>query len=120
MPGSYEELFHSVGKEEFMLLFRSNSSNVKIDKELGKCQSVIWGVTHGHLFAVNELSRNKLERAIGVIYKPATERYSHYFNCKLSQQFDCVIHIDNTTALEPLDDASVININEPETYPMGL
>lgn len=61
-----------------------------------------------------------MERAIGVIYNPDTENYSHYFNCKMSQQFDCAIHIDTTTALEPLDARSVVNVNEPETYPMGL
>jgi erythromycin esterase-like protein len=40
MAGSYEELFHSVGKEEFLLLFRSNVTGIKIDKELGTCQTV--------------------------------------------------------------------------------
>jgi len=104
LSGSYEELFHSVGQDEFMLLFRVNDgSGIKVDKEL-----------------VQELSKNRLERAIGVIYRPDTERQSHYFNCKLSSQFDSLIHIDRTNAVQPLDAESVINENEPETYPVGL
>src|SRR5439155_17034429 len=43
------------------------------------------------------------ERAIGVVYRPDTERHSHYFHCQMSRQFDAVIHIDHTNAVEPLD-----------------
>ena len=49
-----------------------------------------------------ELSRYRLERAIGVIYLPRTERQSHYFLARLSKQFDVVIHFDVTSAVEPL------------------
>jgi len=55
---------------------------------------------------INELS-NKVrlrERAIGVIYSPETELQSHYFDAKISLQFDAVIHIDTTSALKPLPD----------------
>jgi hypothetical protein len=43
-----------------------------------------------------------LERAIGVLYLPRTERASHYFVAWLSRQFDAVFHLDETGALEPL------------------
>ena len=44
-----------------------------------------------------------LERAIGVIYRPDTERASHYFHARLPHQFDAVFHLDETEAVEPLD-----------------
>ena len=43
------------------------------------------------------------ERAIGVIYRPETERLSHYFEARLPDQFDAIIHLDETRALEPLE-----------------
>lgn len=66
----------------------------------------------------------RLERAIGVVYLPESERRSHYFNADLVRQFDAVIHLDETRALEPLDkveetkDAGDIEV--PEAYPSGL
>jgi erythromycin esterase-like protein len=66
------------------------------------------------------LNSGQLERAIGVIYLPETERYSHYFFADLADQFDVVIHFDETTALEPLDRTSTWDKGElPETYPSG-
>jgi erythromycin esterase-like protein len=63
----------------------------------------------------------RLERAIGVIYRPQTERLSHYFEARVARQFDALIHIDETTALEPLEPTSVWEEGElPETYPVGL
>ncbi len=60
-------------------------------------------------------------RAIGVIYQPATERQSHYYHVRPSEQFDAIIHIENTRALEPLEPTSVWVAGEtPETYPTGL
>lgn len=100
---SYEHLFHSVGIPNFMLHFRSNSPAVPIDKEL-----------------VSKLEVPRLERAIGVIYRPDTERWSHYFDCKISKQFDTIIHMDHTSALKPLDTTSQEEPQEPETYPFGL
>ena len=65
--------------------------------------------------------RRRLERAIGVIYRPETERISHYFNAELSAQFDAVIHLDDTRALEPLERTpGWVSGEVPETYPTAL
>lgn len=74
---SYEHLFHSTGLDRFFL-----DLNVP---------------------AAEALRETMLERAIGVIYQPQTERASHYFVTSLAQQFDAVFHLDETAALEPLD-----------------
>lgn len=61
----------------------------------------------------------RLERAIGVIYRPETEPASHYFHASLPRQFDEWLWIDETTAVEPVrvreDPAKT-----PETFPFGL
>jgi erythromycin esterase-like protein/predicted phosphoribosyltransferase len=63
----------------------------------------------------------RLERAIGVVYRPETERISHYFHARLASQFDAVVHIDETHALEPLELSSEWEAGElPETYPWGV
>ena len=63
----------------------------------------------------------RLERAIGVLYLPETERQSHYFHARLSSQFDYVLHFDETRALEPLERTSLWESGElAETYPSGL
>ena len=62
----------------------------------------------------------RLERAIGVIYRPETERWSHYFHARLAGQFDAVIHIDETRAVEPLERTAGWQEGEvPETFPTG-
>lgn len=62
----------------------------------------------------------RLERAIGVIYRPHTERGSHYFDALLAAQFDAVIHLDRTRALEALERSGLWDRGEPpETYPSG-
>ncbi len=67
------------------------------------------------------MSVPRLERAIGVIYRPQTERGSHYFEARLGDQFDALIHLDHTTALEPLERTSLWDAGEPpETYPSGI
>ncbi len=67
------------------------------------------------------LSEPRLERAIGVIYRPETELQSHYFEAQLAQQFDAVIHVDHTRALEPLERTPLWDRGEPaETFPSGL
>jgi len=67
------------------------------------------------------LADPRLERAIGVIYRPESERWSHYFGASLSRQFDAVVHIDTTCALTPLDrDVALQHAEEPETYPSGI
>jgi len=93
---SYELLFHETGIPNFFLNLR--------DDELKEI-----------------LSKPLLERAIGVIYRPETERLSHYFAGILSEQFDGVIHFDETRAVEPLDKvASWTHEDAPETYPEGI
>jgi erythromycin esterase-like protein len=63
----------------------------------------------------------RLERAIGVIYRPETERASHYFSAVLPQQFDALLHYDSTRAVEPLEKTGEWERGEfPETYPSGL
>lgn len=64
-----------------------------------------------------------LERAIGVIYRPRTERQSHYFLARVGRQFDCLYHVDRTRAVVPLEDAAEWTGAEdepPETYPSAL
>ncbi len=63
-----------------------------------------------------------LERAIGVIYLPQTERQSHYFHTQVAGQFDVLIHIDKTRALEPLEPSApwASAAEPPETYPTAL
>jgi erythromycin esterase-like protein len=67
------------------------------------------------------LDGRRLERAIGVIYRPQTERFSHYFHARLANQFDAVIHLDETRAVEPLELTSEWERGElPETYPWAV
>jgi erythromycin esterase-like protein len=69
----------------------------------------------------SELAGRRLERAIGVVYQPETERISHYFHARLADQFDAVIHLDETHAVEPLERTSEWEAGElPETYPYGV
>jgi len=103
MSGSYEKLLHDVGIPFYGLLFRSNSKEIVPDSELLKA-----------------IPKERLERAIGVIYRPETERWSHYFHANLPKQFDALIHIDKTTALKPLDTESYLDETEPDTYPYTL
>jgi erythromycin esterase-like protein len=96
LPGSYEHLFHKVGPSNFAIDLHQESVS--------------------HL-----LAKPQLERAIGVIYLPQTERQSHYFEARLANQFDAVIHIDETQALEPLERDALWETGEPpETFPTGV
>jgi erythromycin esterase-like protein len=79
MEGSYEALFHDMRVKNFIL-------NLRDDNQIE-----------------HYLHLPRLQRAIGVIYKPETERDSHYYFTNLTSQFDSIIHIDQTTALQPLD-----------------
>jgi erythromycin esterase-like protein/predicted phosphoribosyltransferase len=97
LPGSIEELLHETGKPAFLVPMHDGSP------------------------AARALEVVRLGRAIGVIYLPRTERQSHYFHVRPSDQFDAMIHIDQTRALEPLEPNSVWIAGEnPETYPSGL
>ena len=67
------------------------------------------------------LAEPRLQRAIGVIYRPDTERLSHYFHARLPQQFDAVLHYDTTRAVEPLERTTRWESGEvPETFPSAL
>jgi erythromycin esterase-like protein len=67
------------------------------------------------------LEGRRLERAIGVVYRPETERFSHYFGATLAEQFDAVIHVDETRGVEPLERTSEWEEGElPETYPWAV
>jgi len=71
--------------------------------------------------AAEQLRSPRLERAIGVIYRPRTERQSHYFRARLADQFDAVIHIDETRAVEPLERTARWEEGEvPETFPSAV
>jgi erythromycin esterase-like protein len=71
--------------------------------------------------AARVLERPRLQRAIGVIYRPETERLSHYYDVVLTREFDALIHIDETTALRALDpDEGWHTAEPPEAYPTGL
>ncbi len=97
LSGSYEALFHDTGMASFLLTLRDD----------GK--------------VVTALRKRLLERAIGVIYLPETERLSHYFYARLPDQFDAVLHFDETRALEPLDSTTHWERGEvPETFPSSL
>jgi erythromycin esterase-like protein/predicted phosphoribosyltransferase len=73
------------------------------------------------LLDTGSLHGRRLERAIGVVYRPETERISHYFHARLADQFDLVLHIDETSAVEPLERTSEWEAGElPETYPWGV
>ena len=102
LAGSYEKLFHEtameMGQRDFLILLR------------------------GKQMASAALLGPRLERAIGVIYLPQTERTSHYFRARLPEQFDAVIHFDETLAVEPLDRTSLWESGKelPETYPYAV
>ena len=96
LPGSYEALFHETRVAQLLLSLRASETASKY------------------------LSEPQLERAIGVIYRPESERISHYFYARLSEQFDAVIHFDQTRAVEPLERTARWERGElPETYPVG-
>ncbi|MGM3387233.1 erythromycin esterase family protein [Stutzerimonas stutzeri] len=65
------------------------------------------------------LAQPRLERAIGVIYRPATERQSHYFQAILSEQFDALLWLEQTTAVTPIGPRQVDHESVPDTYPFG-
>ncbi len=97
LAGSYERLFHDTHIPRFLLPLRS-------DLELASA-----------------LGAPRLERAIGVLYLPESERGSHYFHARLSEQFDFVLHFDETRAVEPLERDALWEAGEvAETYPSGL
>jgi erythromycin esterase-like protein len=98
LPGSVESLLHSLELPHFLLDLTRAPARTVLEEEL-------------------------LERAIGVIYRPETERHSHYFEAKVARQFDLLIHLDETEALKPLERTHGWEVGEeevPETYPSAL
>jgi erythromycin esterase-like protein len=97
LPGSWEDMFHRTEIPQFLLPLRDDAA----------------------LRAL--VAPHRLQRAIGVIYRPDTERESHYFYTHLDRQFDALVHIDETSALEPLDvGQALINREAPQTFPSGV
>jgi erythromycin esterase-like protein len=96
LAGSYEAVFHESKAARFLLCCRDDA-------------------------VVEALSESRLERAIGVIYRPDSERQSHYFHARLADQFDAVVHFDETEAVEPLERTALWEAGEvPETFPFGV
>ncbi len=96
LRGSYEDLFHDTGLPRFWIDLKGAGQ-------------------------IGVLQQRRIERAIGVIYRPESERLSHYFHARLPEQFDAIIHFDETRAVEPLERTSIWEEGElPETYPFKV
>jgi erythromycin esterase-like protein len=98
LPESYERLCHDSGIPRFLLDMREDAG---VNQE-----------------AVEALLEPRLERFIGVIYRPETERWSHYTQAVLPNQFDAWVWFDETEAVTPLGEEP--RTGEDETYPFGL
>jgi erythromycin esterase-like protein len=97
MEGSCELLFHQLNIPKFLMIPREDQD------------------------VYDHLSEPLFERAIGVIYRPETERQSHYFFAQIARQFDAIIHFDETRAVEPLDRTALWEKGDlPETFPSGF
>ena len=95
LEDSVENLMHRTGHDFFLPL----RGNADLQKQLD----------------------HRLERAIGVIYLPESERVSHYFMTEVGKQFDGLVHFDTTRAVKPLDaPAEMLHDETPETYPSGI
>ena len=95
LAGSWEALFHEMGGPNFMLDLRAETGETS--------------------------RRPRLQRAIGVIYRPESERQSHYYHASLHRQFDALLHYDVTRAVEPLERTGLWTRGEtPETFPTAL
>jgi protein-L-isoaspartate(D-aspartate) O-methyltransferase len=95
-PQSYERMFHLTNAPGLLVPLR--------------------GSERADLY--ERLAKPRLERAIGVVYRPESELASHYFEAVLPRQFDEYIWIDRTTAIKPFDTAQLQGL--PDTYPFGL
>jgi erythromycin esterase-like protein len=97
LADSVEDVFHETGEKEFLLAIDVTPKAAEL------------------------LTAARPERVIGVIYRPGTERLSHYFRCRVSDHFDAVIHIDEIRALGPLERTARWERGElPETYPFAV
>jgi erythromycin esterase-like protein/predicted phosphoribosyltransferase len=98
LAGGYETILHDAGFARALLTWRESDALAKSLRQ-----------------------PPRLERAIGVIYRPETERVSHYFRACLADQFDAVVHFDETRAVEPLDRTAVWEEGEvPATFPFAV
>jgi erythromycin esterase-like protein len=100
LPGSWEELFHGAGRPRFLVTATALREAVGSRAE-------------------------RLHRAIGVVYRPETERRSHYYHTRLAEQYDVVVHIDDTHAVHPLEPPMAAPMpppdhEPPETFPSGI
>ncbi len=97
LASSVETLLHDAGVGEFMMRMDTDSAAARV------------------------LGQPRLQRAIGVVYRPDTERHSHYVHTRPADQFDALVHLDRTTALQPLEPTSRWSADKTlETYPTGL
>jgi erythromycin esterase-like protein len=96
-PQSYEKLCHTTGKTAFILAVGGSSASQQLSEELAK---------------------PRLERAIGVVYRPDMELASHYFEAVLPHQFDDYVWFDQTQAVTPLTVRTTPDL--PDPYPFGL
>jgi erythromycin esterase-like protein len=97
LEDSYERMSHDSGVERFLLDLREGEVDARV---------------------AGELMEPRLERFIGVIYRPDTERLSHYSHAILPRQFDGWVWFDETEAVTPLPGEQ--RPGEEETYPFGL
>ena len=96
-PESYERLCHDAGVPAFLLHLREPSRAEVRD----------------------ELAPPRLERAIGVVYRPETELQSHYFHAALPHQFDEYIWFDETQAVRPITTAETATLPAPHPFSTG-
>ncbi len=94
LPNSVEDIFHRANLSQFLLIMQDNVARAFEDLYI--------------------------ERAIGVLYLPQSERTSHYFSCRPAIQFDAILHFDETAAIEPLDSTSVWITGEENTFPFSV
>ena len=95
-PGSVEELFHRTGEGALLIPFAKAPATTELLRQV------------------------RLERAIGVVYRPDREERSHYLRARLAKQFDAVVHFDETRAVEPLDRTAPGRAELAATYPFGV
>jgi erythromycin esterase-like protein len=94
--GSFEELAHRSDAGDAFLLFSEDlEKNPELELPLG-------------------------HRAIGVVYRPGGERWGNYVPTIVPHRYDAMIHIDETTAVDPLHMPVAVSADEPETYPSGM
>lgn len=99
LPGSCERAAHDCGRDRFLLDLREGENEA--------VRHAMW--------------EPRLQRFIGVVYRPDTERASHYLDCRLPEQFDAYVWFDETTAVTPLPTRKTLaGLGEEETWPSGL